>query len=87
MPVSQVLEALGQGLEARIVQMLTQPAGNLDLYLLRLFPWIRGSEHGLEQVGVQHQGFEVVLHRFYVHVLVDQLDGLGPQLVPVASRK
>ncbi len=53
--------------------------GDLDLDLLRLLLRVRRAEHGLEQVGVQHQRLEVVPHGIDVHVLVDQLDGLGAQ--------
>jgi hypothetical protein len=58
--------------------MPAQPALELDLDLLGLL-WVRVREHGLQQIRVQHQGVEVIPHRVDMHILVDQLDGLGAQ--------
>ena len=43
---------------------------------------IRAARDCLEQVGVEHQRLEVVADGVHMHVLVDELDGLGAERVP-----
>ena len=81
-PFLELFEAFAQGDKLRIVFVPAQPGDELDLdflgFLVRLF----GIEQSFENLGVHHQGVQIVAHRLHMHVLVHQLDGLGPQGVP-----
>ena len=79
--VFQRIESFRQLLELGVAAVPAQPALELDLDLLGLLR-VGIREHGLQQIGVQHQGVEVIPHGVDVDVLVDQLDGLGPQRMP-----
>ena len=80
--VLEFLKALCEVLEARVVEMLSQPAGHLDLDFFALPLGVWRSEHGFEQVGIDDQRLQVVMNGIGVDVGVYEFDGLGTKAVP-----
>jgi len=81
-PQPQVFKALAELFESWVVCAVAQAPGDLDLDLLRLLVRVRCAKHSFEQVGVEHQGLQVVPDRVDVDVLVDEIDRLRPEDVP-----
>ncbi len=71
--------------------MLAQAGDELDLDFPGFLVRVLGIEQPFEDLGVHYQGVQIVTHRFQMHVLMHQLDSLGPQGVPeqlaVAARR
>ena len=82
MLLPQRLEPLAERPKARIVQMLAEAAGDLDLYLLRLPVGIWRAEHRFQQVRVEHELLQIIADGVDVHVAVDEIDGLRAEGVP-----
>ena len=82
MSLLERLQPFSKLFEPRVVQTLPKPPRDLDLDLLRFLPWIGRAEHGLKEIGVEHERFEVVSDGVNVDVLVNQLNGLRAKCMP-----
>ena len=56
--------------------MLSQPLSDFDLDFLRLFFWIRRTEHGLKKFGIQNERLKVITDVIDMNIFVNKLDRL-----------